>query len=382
MNRIIYYFIPFILLIGISSCKNSETSAIEESQKNPEPEDTIIELSKEQFEQNGMSVSSLEEKFFPEMVQANGLIDVPPANRAVVSAPLGGYIKNTHLLIGDRVRKGQTLATIENPDFVSLQQEYLEIKEQLTYLKSEYERQQILIKENISSQKSFLRAESEYKKAEATYNGLRKQLDLLNISPKDVEKGLITTTSALIAPIGGSITQVNVSLGTYVSPATPILEIVDNEHIHLELSVFEKDIMKIQKGQEIVFKIPEASAETYRAEVYLIGNAIEENRTIRVHGHLKDISKHNFLTGMFVNATIITSDKSAMSIPTEALVSINDSSYLLLLMETEKDGMYRFKLVKVEAGDVYNGYTAIKSTDQFLQNARILTKGAFSLVGE
>ena len=134
MNRILYYFIPLILLIGIASCKNAETTAISESQKNAEPGDTIIELSKEQFEQNGMSVSSLEEKVFPEMVQANGLIDVPPANRAVVSAPLGGYIKNTHLLIGDRVRKGQTLGTIENPDFVSLQQEYLEIKEQLTYL--------------------------------------------------------------------------------------------------------------------------------------------------------------------------------------------------------------------------------------------------------
>ena len=381
MNRILYYFIPLILLIGIASCKNAETTAISESQKNAEPGDTIIELSKEQFEQNRMSVSSLEEKVFPEMVQANGLIDVPPANRAVVSAPLGGYIKNTHLLIGDRVRKGQTLGTIENPDFVSLQQEYLEIKEQLTYLKSEYERQQILIKENISSQKSFLRAESDYKKAEATYNGLRKQLDLLNISPQDVEKGIISTTSALIAPISGSITQVNVSLGTYVSPATPIIEIVDNEHIHLEISVFEKDIMKIQKGQEILFKIPEASEETYRAEVYLIGNAIEENRTIRVHGHLKDISKHNFLTGMFVSAAIITSDKSAMSIPTEALVSLNDSLYLLLL-ETEKDTMYRFKLVKVETGDSYNGYTAIKSTDQLPENARILTKGAFSLVGE
>src|SRR5210317_124049 len=136
MNRILYYFIPLILLIGITSCKNAETTGISESQKNAEPGDTIIELSKEQFEQNGMSVSSLEEKFFPEIVQANGLIDVPPANRAVVSAPLGGYIKNTHLLIGDRVRKGQTLGTIENPDFVSLQQEYLEIKEQLTYLKS------------------------------------------------------------------------------------------------------------------------------------------------------------------------------------------------------------------------------------------------------
>ena len=183
-----------------------------------------------------------------------------------------------------------------------MQQEYLEIKEQLTYLKSEYERQQILIKENISSQKSFLKAESDYKKAEATYNGLRKQLDLLKISPSDVEKGIISTTSTLNAPISGSITQVNVSLGMYVSPATPIIEIVDNDHIHLELSVFEKDIMKIHKGQEISFKIPEASSEEYKAEVYLISTSIEENRTIRVHGHLKDRTSHNFLTGMFVNA--------------------------------------------------------------------------------
>ncbi len=381
MNRIFYYSIPFILLIGISSCKNAETSDKSGSQKNPDLEDTIIELSSEQFEQNGMAMSSLEEKSFPELVRANGLIDVPPANRAVVSATMGGYIKNTHLLIGDRVKKGQSLVTIENPDFVSIQQEYLEIKEQLTYLESEYERQQILIKENISSKKSFLKAESEYKKAEATYNGLQKQLDILKISPADVEKGLISTTSTLYAPISGSITQVNVTLGMYVSPATPIIEIVDNDHIHLELSVFEKDIMKIHKGQEIIFKIPEASAEIYKAEVYLIGNAIEENRTIRVHGHLKDISKHNFLTGMFVNATIITSDKTALSIPNEALVSLNDSSYLLIL-ESNKDEVYGFRPIKVETGDTYMGYTVIKNPDDLPENPRILTKGAFTLMGE
>jgi len=381
MNRILHHFIPFLLIIGITSCKNAETNDKSDAQKNPELEDTIIVLSSEQFEQNGMSISGLEEKSFPELVQANGLIDVPPANRAVVSATMGGYIKNTHLLIGDRVKKGQRLITIENPDFVSIQQEYLEIKEQLTYLKSEYERQQILIKENISSKKSFLKAESDYKKAEATYNGLRKQLDLLKISHTDVENGIISTTSILNAPISGSITQVNVSLGMYVSPATPIIEIVDNDHIHLELSVFEKDIMKIHKGQEIIFKIPEASSEVYKAEVYLISSAIEENRTIRVHGHLKDLSKHNFLTGMFVNSTIITSDKMAMGISTEALVSFNGSSYLLLL-ESKKDEVYSFRPVKVETGDAYNGYTVIKNPQDFPEDPRILTKGAFTLMGE
>ena len=243
MKRILYYFIQFIFVISILNCKNVEPVHRTDVQEDLNPEDTVIELSNEQFEENAMTIGSLEEKSFPELVQANGLIDVPPANRAVVSATMGGYIKNTHLLIGDRVTKGQALVTIENPDFVALQQEYLEIKEQLTYLKSEYERQQILIKENISSQKSFLKAESDYKKAEATYKGLRKQLDLLKISPSDVEKGIISTTSTLNAPISGSITQVNVSLGMYVSPATPIIEIVDNDHIYLELSVFEKDII-------------------------------------------------------------------------------------------------------------------------------------------
>jgi cobalt-zinc-cadmium efflux system membrane fusion protein len=381
MKRILYYFIQFIFVISIFNCKNVEPIHRSDVQEDLNPEDTVIELSSEQFEQNAMTMGNLEEKSFPELVQANGLIDVPPANRAVVSATMGGYIKNTHLLIGDRVTKGQALVTIENPDFVTLQQEYLEIKEQLTYLKSEYERQQILIKENISSQKSFLKAESDYKKAEATYKGLRKQLDLLKISPSDVEKGIISTTSTLNAPISGSITQVNISLGMYVSPATPIIEIVDNDHIHLELSVFEKDIMRLHKGQEISFEIPEASSEVYAAEVYLISTSIEENRTVKVHGHLKDLTRHNFLIGMFVHATIIISDNVTMSIPSEAIVSNEGTSYLLLL-ESEKDKVYSFKPVKVEIGDVYNGYSVIKNLNDFPENARILTKGAFTLVGE
>jgi len=381
MKRILYYFIQFIFVISILNCKNVEPVHRTDVQEDLNPEDTVIELSNEQFEENAMTIGSLEEKSFPELVQANGLIDVPPANRAVVSATMGGYIKNTHLLIGDRVTKGQALVTIENPDFVALQQEYLEIKEQLTYLKSEYERQQILIKENISSQKSFLKAESDYKKAEATYKGLRKQLDLLKISPSDVEKGIISTTSTLNAPISGSITQVNVSLGMYVSPATPIIEIVDNDHIHLELSVFEKDIMRLHKGQEITFEIPEASSEVYTAEVYLISTSIEENRTVKVHGHLKDLEKHNFLTGMFVHATIIISDNVTMSIPSEAIVSSEGTSYLLLL-ESKKEEVYNFKPVKVEISAVYKGYTSIKNANDFTADSKFLTKGAFTLMGE
>ena len=107
---------------------------------------------------------------------------------------------------------------------------------------------------------------------------------MLHISIAQVEKGNISSTSSIFAPISGSITKINVTKGTYVSPASPILEIIDNTHIHLELSVFEKDIMKIKKGQPIQFQIPEASSDTFDAEVYLVGTSIGENRTIKVHG--------------------------------------------------------------------------------------------------
>ena len=89
------------------------------------------------------------------------------------------------------------LVTIENPEFVNMQQEYMEVHGQLGYLKSEYERQQTMFAENISSQKSFLKAESDYKTAVAKYNGLRKQLTMLNISPVQVEAGSISTVAQL-----------------------------------------------------------------------------------------------------------------------------------------------------------------------------------------
>lgn len=350
------------------------------------PEDTgnakaTIALSKAQFMNNGMTLGSLEEREFPTTIAVNGAIDVPPENRAVVNAPLGGFIKRTPLLIGDIVEKGQLLVTLENPEFVSLQQEYMEIGQQLTYLRSEYERQQTLVEENITSRKNFLKAESEYKTAKARHQGLKKQLELLNLSPAEVEHGKISSTASIYAPIDGSITQVNINKGSYVSPASPILEIIDNDHIHLELSVFEKDIMKIRKGQEILFRTPEASDQTFQAEVYLIGTSIGENRTIKVHGHLKEEGANHFLTGMFVEAAIITESTNAMALPSVALVE-QDGRFYALRKLNGTDGAYDFEAVQVAPGNVFDTYTEIKNADAFLPSDRFLTNGAFDVFGE
>lgn len=367
-----------ILQSLIYSCgekKNNETSVAE-----TEAADGSITISKEQFSNSGMALGTLEEKSFRVTIQTNGMIDVPPENRAVVSASMGGYIKKTPLLIGDDVKKGQMLVTIENPEFVTLQQDYMEVKQQLAYLQSEYDRQKTLREENITSQKSFLKAESDFKTANSRYNGLKKQLTMLNISPTRAEQGNISSTATIHAPINGSITQMNVTRGTYVSPASPILEIIDNDHMHIELSVFEKDILKIKKGQPIRFRIPEASEETFEAEVYLIGTSIGQNRTIKVHGHLKDESK-TFLTGMFVDAGIVTENTSAKALPSEAIVEQEGKFYVLRATATTDTG-YLFETLELQPGNTADGFTEIKNADSFSETDNFLTKGAFDVLGE
>lgn len=381
MQRTLYSIFLTILILGLSNCGNSEKQSDEVMEAELDASLELIQITKEQFENSSMALGSLEEKQFPITVQANGMIDVPPENKAVVNATMGGYIRRTPLLIGDVVEKGQLLVTLENPEFVTLQQEYMEVKQQLAYLQAEYDRQQTLMDENITSQKSFLKAESEYKTANARYNGFKKQLQMLHISPSEVEKGNISSVATIYAPISGSVTKINVSKGSYVSPATPILEIIDNDHIHLELSVFEKDIMKLKKGQPIHFKIPEASDKTFEAKILLIGSSISENRTIKVHGHLIDESQNNFLTGMFVNAEIETASEGGKALPETALVEIEDAHFALLL-KNEVNGKYEFEQVEVELGPTIDGFIQLKNSNEFNPSDRFLTKGAFNLLGD
>jgi cobalt-zinc-cadmium efflux system membrane fusion protein len=374
--KLIYKILTLSIILSILGCGNSENEADISIQQS----DDRIKISNEQFKQNKMALGSLEEKVFPIRVKVNGMIDVPPENKAVVNSIASGYIKTIPLLVGNIVKKGQKLATIESPEFVRMQQEYMEVKEQLNYLKSEYERQKTMFKEDIISTKVFLKAERDYKVANAQYSGLKKQLSMLNISPSSVEQGQITSVISLYAPISGSITAVSVSRGTYVSPTTAILEIIDNDHIHLELAVFEKDIMSVKKDQNIAFSIPEVSDQTYQAKVYLVGAAIAANRTIKVHGHPQDDSQH-FLTGMFVNAEIITDTSTAIALSENAFVSLENATYVLVLDEEKGANLY-FKQVKVQTGKTANGFTELIDSKALNKTDKVLISGAFSLIGD
>lgn len=374
--------ILLLLTLVFSACNNTNKEEISPETVSEETHNESIHLSKAQFENSKMEIGQLTEQPFAQTVQTSGMIDVPPQSRAVISAFAGGYIKNTPLLIGSKVSKGQRLVTLENPEFITMQQHFLETAEQLSYLKSEYDRQKIMMDEKITSQKSFLKAESEYKSNLARYNSLKKNLEMLNINAASVQAGNIVSAVNIYSPIDGNVTQVFVNTGTYVSPADKIMEIMNTDHIHLELKVFEKDLMQLKKEQQILFTVPEASKENFKGKVHLVGTSIDPNsRTSLVHGHIDEKDEHNFTAGMFVEAQIVTGTTNQLALPENAIVEMEGKNYVLLI-EREDAEEFEIHPTEVKIGATYHGFTAIENAAEFAKDSRFLTKGGFVLLQE
>lgn len=369
MKRIIYALVITSLFF---SCKEEKKE--EETPK----EDGLITVTKQQFQSSGMQIASPAEQDFNVVVKCSGKIDVPPQNRAQITTFIGGYVKSTRLLVGDKVTKGQALLTLQNTEFLDIQKEYLEVAEQINYLKSEYERQKTLYDEKISSQKNYLKAESDYRKTKAMYQSLREKLLMLNINPAQVEKGKLTSVITIYSPISGDIVIMNANVGMPIAPSDVILEIVDTQHLHLELAVFEKDILRVKEGHIIEFTVPEAAKEVFKAEVHLVGKSIEGNdRTINVHGHLDDNIKQKLLTGMFVEAGILVDTKKGLAIPIDALITDDNKSFVLLLDSSKKE--YSFKKVKVSIGEKSEKYVEIIPDSEINGASKILIKGVFEI---
>lgn len=371
MKKIVYTIIVAVLLI---SCKETKTETTIEK------ESGLTVISKNQFKTMAMEINSPIEQDFDVTVKASGRIDVPPQNRAKITSFIGGYVKSTNLLVGNKVVKGQALLTMENTEFLDIQKDYLEVAEQINYLKSEFERQKTLYDEKITSQKNYLKAESDYRRTKGIYQSLRAKLVLLNINPSNVEKGKLTSVVTIYSPISGDIVIMNANVGMYIAPSDVILEIVDTSHLHLELSVFEKDILKIKIDQKIKFTVPEATKEVFDAEVHLVGKSIEGNdRTINVHGHLDDAIKQKLLTGMFVEAQIITNSQKGLAIPKEALLFENQK-YFVLLLKTEDAKGYSFEKISVQKGASSENFVEILPNEKVNVTSKLLTKGVFDII--
>jgi len=374
------YILPILTLPFLIACGGNET--VENQESEIEETSTTLIVTNAQFELGKMELGTLTEQSFNNVVKANGALDVPPENKATVSAYFGGYVKSISLLQGQKIAKGQTLFVLENPDYIQVQQDFLEAKSQLSYLKSDYERQKELAANNVSSQKTFLKAESEYKMTLAKYESLKKKLQLMNINPNSVTEYNMNSTITVKSPIAGFVTSVLATKGLFLNPSDIALTIMNTDHMHVELNIFEQDLTNVAIDQDVTFRIQNSNT-IYKAKVYLINKAIDtENRTIKLHCHFINEEDAIALTpGMFVEAEIYASSDSSLALPTNSVVSIENKSYILLKKERSKNEI-TFERVEVKPGQINGNYIEILNSRGFKSDDQFLITGAFNLIQE
>lgn len=369
MKTLKYIIFSLTIVLSLSSCKKKSSPKVSVEQETND----LIKIAKGQFDEGKFKTNTPQLQDFNEVIELNGFVDLPPKNKASVATLLEGYVKSINLLVGDHVKKGQTVLVIEAPRLIDLQQNYLEVKEKLAFLKNDFERQQTLFNEKISSQKKYLLAESAYRSSLATQTGLKNKLLLYGVNISEVERGNFSKRIRVRAPISGTISKINIVKGDFISPSQALLELINNTQMHIELQAFERDIPKIKKGQDILFKIPDSSQETYSAKVHLVGASVDQrSKTVSVIGRIN--KKQNFVLGMFIEASIIIKTSKQLAVVKEAVIKEGESSYVLLLKNKNAD-FYEFEPHEVTVIQDDGVYISLKEMDD-LKDKQILSKGA------
>lgn len=313
-------------------------------------------------------------------IKANGVLDVPPQQLVSISVPMGGFVKHTPLLQGSFVTKGQVIASLENQEYIQLQQDYLETRSQYEYARSEYERQQSLAKDNINAGKVLQSAKANYNTLQARMSGLAQKLKLIHIDPASLNSSNIRSTINIYAPISGYVTDVNINLGQMVTPSDVMFKVVDTRHLHAELTVYEKDVPQIKIGDKVRFTLANETNER-TASIYLVSRDIDASRTVRVHCHLDDEDKQ-LLPGMYLKAIIETNGKQADALPAPAIVSYEGHSYIFIEQAGTAKGDKRFKMLEVATGETDEGYTEVVLPDNFDRQSAIVVNGAYTILSK
>lgn len=381
-STIICLAILFNSILLLSSCGSSASKKAVVEVKEVLPEN-IVELNADQYKMANVQMGAIEFRSLSDLIKINGLISAPPQNIATVSTPMGGFIKNTSLMQGSQIKKDQVLAMVENPEFIDLQQNYLESKNQLEYAEADYNRQKDLYKDNISSAKSFQQVTSEYKVLKGKMNALGQKLALIGINPETLTETNIQRAIAVKSPISGFVKQVNVNIGKYVSPTDVLFEIVNTSKLTVELTVFEKDIHEISIGQRLRFGLSDEGKDQYIAVIYQVGKVLQNDKTIKVFATITNPSVR-LIPGIYITASVETHNNSMTALPSDAIVQFDGKDYIFVFDRVKQENgkaITEYKLVQVKRGASDNGYTGVILPEGFdIKKAKIVIKGAYNLM--
>jgi len=368
-------YTSLLTILILSSCGRNTTSTKEDS--TADVVSNIVQLTKEQASLAQLELAPIQQGKMKGMTHLNGVIDVPPTGIASVSIPMGGYIQDINLIPGTFVKKGQVLATVKDPAYVQLQENYLATKAKLNYLQQDLDRQKTLLTQEAVSKKSFQQIQADYNTNAIQLKALSEQLKLINIQPENLTTEKMSSLVQLVAPIAGYISKVNINRGKYVTPSDILLEIINPNDIHAAITIYEKDIANFKVGMKGTITLTQDPNKKYAVAVLAVAHNINEDKTALLHCHFEKIPA-NVLPGMFLTADMVVETKDAVLIPIESVQRFQGKDYIFI---QTSENVFEAKEIQVIQSNT--AYVTVSNADA---NAwigkQIVVKNAYSLLGK
>lgn len=402
--------IAVIILCSIAffvSCEskgNAKTAKTEEAGKEDEHvNSSTATLTEEQMKSIGVELGLIEEKQLTASLKTNGLLKVPNQNKASVNSIYSGVIKSLLVQPGNIVRKGQTIATVANSEFIKVQSDYLSVNAKIVMAELEVKRQKELNAGNAGALKNLQAAETELRTLRTLKSTLQQQIQLMGIDPARLSNGKLVSVLAITSPISGVVSNVIVKMGGYVDVSTTVAEIVDNSQLHLDLFVYEKDLPKLKNNQLIHFTLTNNPGKEYDAQIFSLGSSFEgESKAVTVHARVQG-NKTGLIDGMNITAVISLEKATVPAVPTEAIVTNAGQDFIFIVTNEHAEGEQQqgkdilkdgageqhkkekgvtFEKIPVAKGTTDVGYTEITLLKEIPKDAKIVVKGAFFVLAK
>jgi cobalt-zinc-cadmium efflux system membrane fusion protein len=369
------FYTILLTTIILTSC--SSDPKVETSQEDITAAANKVQLTKEQAVNAQLELAPIQQGKLKAATHLNGVIDVPPTSIASVSIPMGGYIQDINLIPGTFVKKGQLLATVKDPTYVQLQENYLAAKAKLGYLQQDLDRQKSLLTQEAVSKKSFQQLQAEYNTVAIQLKALSEQLKLINIQPEQLTIEKMSSVVQLVAPIAGYISKVNINRGKYVVASDVLLEIINPNDIHAAITIYEKDIANFKVGMKGTVTLTNDPTKKFPVSILAVAQNINEDKTGLLHCHFEKIPK-NVLPGMFLTADIVVETNEAVLIPVNAVQRFQGKDYIFL-----QTAVNEFEAIEIQVFLSNAEFVTVRNADANSWIGKsLVVKNAFSLLGK
>ncbi|MCX5467603.1 efflux RND transporter periplasmic adaptor subunit [Acinetobacter nematophilus] len=359
---------------GEEGAAASAQGGANEAGHSEEEEKETISLTAQQITEQGIQLAKAEMGAVLKSASYPAKIMVNTDRQAHVSPAFSGQVISVNVELGQRVQKGQALATLVVPDLVD-QQANLQIAQTAMELaRQDYERERQLWSQGISAKQDYQRAYNAYKQAQIQVQATKSRLSALGASSGSQGRYVMT------APIAGIISKKDLVMGENVQLASQLFVIDQLDQLWLEFIVPSSEFSSIAPNQQIEFKSLQ-TGNTFRAQIQSL-NTEADAQTGRLQVRAKVLSNAAELRpNLMVNVQLQQPGSAqALRVLKSAIQKIEDKD--VVFIASEHDKKVEFKAQAVVLGQVSSDGQWIEIQSGLKQGQQYAAQGSFLLKSE